>query len=201
MTSSPPPVLPDQMPDSWVEQIQNAAKKNTWNVVILTATITTLLGLGANLVVERYRASNAVALEAQKSAIQRADKLREAQREVFSKLGSKLAELDIEIRNATTTYRAAKTTPKLVRFAQNSAGKVEDLIGEIERFIKEVALEPSLTDHLNIMLRSLTPLVTNSKRNAQEADKLIDYYERQFKSDLDQFRSLLSVKVNEIPSA
>jgi hypothetical protein len=173
--------VPTKLPQEWVSQIREASKGDTPRLLVTllgtglgSAIIAALIGVGASLAVEHYKAQQASNLELEKARIEIKKERLEERVKLFEKLDTYLGQLQSELGNAAGTLAVAKPDDTLSIFAQGSLTKIEDIMANVFEVNKDERIDPNIRDRVRSLLNSLDPVLKAAKRDPKQYPAFVD---------------------------
>jgi hypothetical protein len=198
--------VPTKLPKEWVNQIREAAKSDTptlWVTLLGTglgsAFIAALIGVGASLAVEHYKAQQASNLELEKARIEIKKERLEERQKLFEKLASYLGQLQTETGNAAGTLAVTKPDDMdLPVFAQVSLTKIEDLMANVFELNRDERIDPNIRGRVRTLLNSLDPVVKAAKQDSKHYAAFVDLSNQHLDREIGEIKKMIDDALNKM---
>jgi hypothetical protein len=185
-----PSSLPTELPETWIEQIKKATRKESWKVILFTTLFTASLALGSNLLIEKYRSRSAINLESIRAQNALIAKQREEKQKLVLPLGDKMGQLDEKLAVAVKTFQSSSSNAKLIKAAQASFDDAKVVMTEIYALNRDVRLPRDLSEMVGALLNELAPrlIATDDPKNLAQ---FATYYDNECRPKMLKIRELI----------
>ncbi len=197
--------VPTKLPKEWVNQIREASEGDTstlWVTLLGTglgsAVIAALIGVGASLAVEHYKAQQASNLELEKARIEIKKERLEERVKLLEKLDSYLGQMQSELGNAAGTLAVAKPDDTLSTFAQGSLTKIEEIMANVFEVNKDERIDPNIRDRVRALLNSLDPVLKAAKRDSKQYAAFVELSKNSLDREIGDIKRMIDDALNKM---